>query len=105
MDKFSPGNKLILDIICNKCGGLCSLPQDKSDPGTDNYGLNNASFVAGYYSEKFMDLDKITFSICEECLFELFLTFKIPPEAQEIGACGEIRGKKRLLKLVGKRLL
>lgn len=94
-------SKLIIDIICNKCGKLCSLPEDKSDPGLSNYVLNNISFVAGYYSIKFQDLDKITFSMCEDCVFKLFLTFKILPEVQEVGAMDEIRGEKRLLKLVG----
>lgn len=90
--------------LCNKCGKTCVKPEEPKDLQC-NYGLNNASFTTGYFSQKFEDLDRITFSMCEECLFELFLTFKIMPEAQEVGAVGdEIRGPKRLLKLVGNKL-
>ena len=90
-------------IICNKCGKSCAKPEN-DEPLQCNYGLIDATFTAGYFSEVFEDLDKITFSICEECLFELFLTFKIMPEAQEVGVFDEIRGEKRLLKIVGNKL-
>lgn len=63
------------DIICNKCEA--SL-KDKFD-GFNNYeGLVEASFIGGYYS-KIGDSLECQFSLCEDCLIELFKTFKIEP--------------------------
>lgn len=93
------------EILCNKCGKSCCKPADNNPPNIQcNYGLIKASFVAGYFSEKFEDLDRITFSICEECLFELFLTFKIMPEAQEVDVHDNNRGEVRRLKLILEKL-
>ena len=87
------------ELFCNKCGKTCQKPDHEVDWQKANYGLNNVTFIAGYYSDRFCDLDKITFSICEECLFDLFLTFTIPVQAQEVQFSNSDLGPKRDLKL------
>ena len=68
-------------IRCNKCGEYCSL----TDLLEDNYGLLNASFASGYNSiPQFEDMLRFTFSLCEHCLLDLFLTFKIKPKQHAI---------------------
>jgi hypothetical protein len=90
-------------VDCNKCGKSCAKPENDAQLQC-NYGLNNASFTTGYFSDVFEDLNKITFSMCEECLFELFLTFKVMPKMQEVDVHDDVRGENRLLKLVDGKL-
>lgn len=64
---------IIEDILCNKCGK--SL---KDEQGMNYEGLVEANFIGGFYS-KFGDMSKYKFSLCEECLDELFKSFKHDP--------------------------
>lgn len=90
-------------LFCNKCGKSCCKPLDNDPPNIQsNYGLNNAQFTTGYFSECFEDLIEITFSICEECLFN---TFKVMPKTKEVSATGVSRSEIRDLKLVGSKFV
>lgn len=73
--------EIIEDIVCNRCGGSC---RSKLDPieNTDFYGLIEASFSTGYFSQHLPDGFIYSFSLCEECLAELFKSFKIEPKAE-----------------------
>jgi hypothetical protein len=71
---------IIDDIFCNKCGRSCR-PEEKSCP--DFYGLIEVSFTTGYESRALPDGMSYCFSLCEECLAELFKSFKIDPEVTE----------------------
>ncbi len=67
-------NKVIVDdIICNKCGN--SL-KDRCDMNYE--GLVEISFDGGYAS-KIGDMTRVTFSMCEDCLIEMFEGFAIEP--------------------------
>ncbi len=61
------------DIICNKCGNSC---KDSCDMNYE--GLIEASVFGGYAS-KLGDQVNYEFSLCEDCLIELFKTFKHNP--------------------------
>lgn len=69
------------DILCNNCGNtLCPI-------GTINeqvpHGLVNARVVGGYDSYHLFDTTSYTFSMCELCLRNLFINFKIKPVVSE----------------------
>ena len=63
------------DIICNRCGKTC-IPLKECGPE----GLSEVNVRGGYGSEILGDGDFFTFSMCERCLAEIILDFKIPPE-------------------------
>lgn len=65
------------EILCNKCGESCWLFCDTEKTQGDPYGLINATVSGGYASEALQDQHKYQFSICENCLAELFSFFKI----------------------------
>lgn len=65
------------DIICNKCGKSC-IP--KTNLINEAYGLIEASVSGGYDSIFLRDEQSYTFSLCEECLKEMFDNFLIPPK-------------------------
>ena len=93
---------------------------------TDHYGLVNARVAGGYLSSALEDQVVYGFSLCEECLVELFKSFKEPPsvsddqsewaspqrraEASEENKCLEkeylarlrVRSPKRAVKKAGK---
>src|SRR5690606_6519649 len=71
--------QIIDPILCNKCGN--SLVAGKN-PYDDFQGLIDANFIGGYNSKKW-DLTRVSFSLCEECLEELFASFKIPHKEEE----------------------
>jgi uncharacterized protein with PQ loop repeat len=64
---------VVEDIICNKCG--CSL---KDECNLNFEGLVEADIIGGYCS-KLGDMTRIRFSLCENCLIEMFKTFKHDP--------------------------
>lgn len=66
--------EVIDDVLCNKCGKSC-----RSNDSGDFYGLIEVSFSTGYFSPKLPDGSTYTFSLCEECLDEMFREFKIQP--------------------------
>lgn len=68
------------DCICNKCGK--SQLYGKDDGARDTYGLT-AYFTTGFFSKSFPDCMEYEFSLCEECLAELFKTFKYEPNTNE----------------------
>ena len=67
----------IVEILCNKCGKTCIAGRD--DGIDDGYGLIEITVRGGYWSPSLYDDVSYTFSICEECLRELFDNFVIPP--------------------------
>jgi hypothetical protein len=70
---------VVVDVLCNKCG--CSL----LDSYKMNYeGLVEAGFTGGYGS-KIGDMNRVKFSLCEDCLLELFKTFKHEPYIHDVG--------------------
>ena len=66
--------EVIDDIICNKCARSC---RGICPGGFD--GLIERHISCGYGS-KFGDGVEFEFSLCEDCLEELFKLFKIDPE-------------------------
>jgi hypothetical protein len=68
--------EVVDDVICNKCGKSCRPSKEVPD----FYGLIEASFTTGYESAALPDGSIYTFSLCENCLAELFETFQIEPE-------------------------
>lgn len=71
--------EVVDDVICNKCKKSCR----PNDEVSDFYGLIEASFSTGYYSQDLPDGVVYSFSLCEECLSELFKSFQIEPETKE----------------------
>lgn len=64
-------------ISCNRCGGPMHevhTPEDMS-----LYGAGPISSTGGYLSPCLTDLLTYEFFLCEKCLRDLFVTFKIPP--------------------------
>lgn len=73
------------EITCNKCANSCIPELAKQDNGKDNYGLIEAYFDSGYNSiPEFGDMVRFTFSLCESCLKNLFETFAIKPNQQQM---------------------
>ena len=81
----------IVDVVtCNRCGEVATTPsQEKAMLGTGGprerswYGLIEASFETGYFSDVLPDSTIYTFSLCEPCVKELMSTFKHPAEECE----------------------
>lgn len=61
------------DIRCNKCGGTCKV---ESAPG--QYGLIKQVVCGGYGSTALSDMTEYHFSMCEQCLSDLFKSFLLP---------------------------
>lgn len=68
--------EVIEDIICNKCGNSCYS-------GFSYEGLIEANIIGGYGSKSIGDMEHYCFSMCEDCLMELFKTFKHNPYVSE----------------------
>jgi len=62
------------DFVCNNCGNSC-----KDKCGINHEGLLETS-VCGGYAAKLGDMVEYKFSICEDCLKEMFEKFVIAPE-------------------------
>jgi hypothetical protein len=71
----------VSDVVCNKCGKTCLRGDDH---GKEPYGLIEAEVGTGYYSTSLPDGHTYTFSICEDCLAELFKDFKVQPEVESM---------------------
>jgi hypothetical protein len=69
--------EVIDDVLCNKCGKTQLYA--KEDFNYEVYGVQ-CYFTGGFYSKAFPDMSEWEFSLCEECLFELFKTFKYQPD-------------------------
>jgi hypothetical protein len=64
--------EIVTDVVCNKCGKTCMV---EGEP----YGLS-AVVGGGYNSSHLRDFTTYHFDLCEKCLAELFVGFKIQPE-------------------------
>lgn len=67
------------DIICNRCGGSCRTR-------IGNYEGLVEAVVEGGDGALLGDMVRFTFSICEKCLGQIFLTFKHSPERVDLMA-------------------
>lgn len=65
--------EVVNDVLCNKCEKSLKVKQSE-----DYYGLREVTVHSGFFSAEFPDCTRYTFSLCEECLAELFATFKLP---------------------------
>jgi hypothetical protein len=77
----------IIDVTCNMCGNTCIDSQ-----GANYEGLIDARIQGGFDS-KLGDGIEYGFSLCEDCLSELFKKFKHPPDkdmGNYLGGCEEI---------------
>lgn len=80
--------QILTNVKCNKCGKKMA----NTFPDTTTGGGDRVSHVTGlsvevsggYYSTHLDDSVNYSFDICEECLVELFESFVIPVEKQEI---------------------
>lgn len=80
--------QILTNVKCNKCGKKMAITF--ADPTTG--GGDRVSSVIGlmaevdgcYQSTHLEDCVKYSFDMCEECLVELFESFVIPVEKQEI---------------------
>lgn len=64
--------------ICNKCGGsMC--PEDNTPNRDIPHGLVEEQVTGGYDSFHLFDLSAYTFSLCEQCLRQLFDSCTIYP--------------------------
>lgn len=71
-----------LERLCNMCGeALC--PPAGSIHDQSPAGLIDAKVSGDYDSEYLSDLQNYKFSLCEKCLRQLFIQFKIKPEINE----------------------
>lgn len=70
-------------IFCNKCNKPCRLPHYPEEFWVYG-GLVNAVIQGQYGSTHLEDLTKYQFSLCEECVVELFKTFKTPPTKTDL---------------------
>lgn len=69
-------------VCCNKCGNsmMRDYCKDSSPEEGCAYGLVGAKVNGGYLSDPLEDITSYEFNICENCLYEMFLEFKIPPK-------------------------
>jgi hypothetical protein len=72
----------VTDVFCNKCGGSCSK-RDRKGFNWGLYGMIDHEVYGGYGSNPLEDCTTYIFTLCEDCLVELFETFKIPVEKIE----------------------
>lgn len=109
VESVSITTDLVVDVVCNMCGGTCSAGTKKDDPSRfvskrqnaryvfeegDVHHINqtkqkSASYFNGlieqtvsgvYGSDSLEDMTHYTFSMCEHCLKDLFERFKHPVE-------------------------
>jgi hypothetical protein len=74
------------EILCNKCGNsCCNIPKELDY--ISNSGMIDCKVYGGYFSEKLEDFATYTFSLCENCICELFNQFKIPVRKTETILC------------------
>ncbi len=83
--------------ICNKCGELCTSPEElvtcNREDGAGSYGLLNAVARGHYFSPILEDCTAYKFDLCEPCLKKIFDGFKIPTEKREYDIwTGEVYG-------------
>lgn len=69
--------KILLDIICDKCGKSCKTGPMEYD------GLLGATAGGGYYSRHMGDMSQYKLDICEKCFVEWINTFKHDPQIKD----------------------
>lgn len=81
-ERLEIDNKALKIIYCNKCGNsmMRDYCKDSSPEEGDAYGLVGAKVNGGYLSDPLDDITSYEFNLCENCLYEMFLGFKIPPK-------------------------
>lgn len=75
------------DILCNLCGESTCINVDRESlklKSEDSHGLIKAKVRCGYNSFYLSDLTEYQFSLCEKCLRDLFIKFKIKPDIIDI---------------------
>jgi uncharacterized cysteine cluster protein YcgN (CxxCxxCC family) len=70
--------EVVDEYLCNKCGCSQIKKFSEDDARGDVYGLPEVVVTGGYLSRALADCTEYRFSLCEECLAEMFKTFKIP---------------------------
>lgn len=68
------------NLLCNKCGGDMNQYFDEDKKEGEPYGMVNVKVSGGYLSDPLNDLTSYKFNLCEHCIYEMFLSFKNPPE-------------------------
>jgi hypothetical protein len=71
--------EIVVDVLCNKCGGSCVPKGRRPDDAYGPHGLIEAEVVGGYDSPVLPDGTTYQFSLCEGCLSALFATFVHDP--------------------------
>ena len=80
--------------LCHQCGENMHIPsgyhqRKKHDDHSVlaekidnqyNFGLSRATVQGQYSSYYLLDMTQYTFSLCEKCLRQMFMGFKIPPQ-------------------------
>ena len=78
-------------FLCNMCGEkLCHTIKTRSGlwHAEDPHGLHNVHVIGGYESYHLLDMNRYTFSLCEKCLRQMFIQFKIKPTVDEMNFDG-----------------
>jgi hypothetical protein len=74
-------------VLCNMCGECARGPE-----GTHNQyplGLEKITIGGGYSSYHLFDMTEYTFNLCEKCIRQLFMQFKIKPHIYSSIGYGE----------------
>lgn len=72
-------------IVCNKCGREMDLETREYEEFMTDL-IHKFKIVYGYASDR--DGTTCQFDLCEQCLDELYSTFKIPPQIDDWFLCG-----------------
>lgn len=77
------------DDSCNMCGESIYIKYNVTGKEEKTLGgIENIQVVGGYFSEYLLDMNCYTFSLCEKCLRQLFMQFKVPPHVCDINFSG-----------------
>lgn len=71
------------EFPCNKCGGDIRKPDEPNSDGKMfywGYYGEEVEYRGGYASDPLEDTITYRFILCEQCLHDLMLSFKIPPK-------------------------
>ena len=70
------------EFPCNKCGEDIRRSEDDADGNKFYWGYygQEVKYSGGYGSDPLQDTITYQFILCEQCLHDLMLTFKIPPK-------------------------
>lgn len=94
--KYTVEKELITEILCNNCGEACTKYEG---PGPNLYsvsGLIETEVIGGYFSTALEDNAKYRFSLCENCLVQMFLNFKIPVYVSDYNSYDRFMGSLKI---------